>query len=50
LIIIWEKKTSAVSCSNQFGKYYQIIAFATKGATPRIFNRLKISPPLLPNY
>ena len=49
-LIIWKKKTSAVPCSNKFGKHYQIIAFATKGVTPRVFNRLRISPPLPPNY
>lgn len=49
-LIIWKKKTSAVPCSNKFGKHYQIIAFATKGKMPRVFNRLRISPPLPPNY
>ena len=49
-LIIWKKKTSAVPCSNKFGKHYQIIAFATKGAAPRVFNRLRINPPLPPNY
>jgi len=49
-IIIWKKKTSAVPCSNKFGKHYQIIAFATKDTTPRVFNRLRISPPLPANY
>ena len=49
-LIVWKKKTSAVPCSNKFGKHYQIIAFATKGKTPRIFNRLRISPPLPSNY
>lgn len=49
-LIIWKKKTSAVPCSNKFGKHYQIIAFAIKGETPRVFNRLRISPPLPPNY
>ncbi len=49
-LIIWKKKTSAVPCSNKFGKQYQIIAFATKGPSPSIFNRLRISPPLPPNY
>ena len=43
-LIIWKKKTSAVPCSTKYGIHYQIIAFATKGA-PRIFNRLRISPP-----
>ncbi len=41
-LIIWKKKTSAVPCSNKFGKNYQIIAFATKGASARVFNRLRI--------
>ncbi len=49
-LIIWRKKTSAVPCSNKFGKQYQIIAFATKGESPSIFNRLRISPPLPQNY
>ena len=49
-LIIWEKKTSAVPCSNKFGKHYQIIAFATKGEKTKTFNKLRISPPLPPNY
>ena len=49
-LIVWKKKTSAVPCSNKFGKHYQIIAFATKETSPRVFNRLRISPPLPPNY
>lgn len=49
-LIVWKKKTSAVPCSNKFGKQYQIIAFATKGKKPRVFNRLRISPPLPPHY
>ena len=49
-LIIWKKKTSAVPCSNKFGKHYQVIGFATKGSKPRIFNRLRISPPLPSNY
>lgn len=49
-IIIWKKKTSAVPCSNKFGKQYQVIAFAIKGQTPRVFNRLRNSPPLPPHY
>ncbi|MBI3034882.1 site-specific DNA-methyltransferase, partial [Candidatus Woesearchaeota archaeon] len=49
-LIIWKKKTSAVPCLNKFGKHYQIIAFATKGDKPRVFNKLKISPLLPPNY
>ncbi len=49
-LIIWKKKTSAVPCSNKFGKHYQVIGFATKGDRPRVFNRLRISPPLPPHY
>jgi DNA modification methylase len=49
-LIIWKKKTSAVPCSNKFGKHYQVIAFATKGEKPRVFNRLRITPPLPTNY
>jgi len=48
-LIIWKKKTSAVPCNTKYGIHYQIIAFATKDP-PRIFNRLRISPPLPPNY
>lgn len=33
-------------CSNRFGKQYQIIAYATNGNRPRIFNRLRIDLPL----
>jgi len=46
-LIIWKKKTSAVPSNNRFGKHYQIIVFATKGKTPRVFNKLRIDPPLL---
>lgn len=49
-LIIWKKKTSAVPCSNKYGKHYQIIAFASKGNKPKTFNKLRISPPLPPNY
>lgn len=49
-LIIWKKLTSAVPNTNKFGKHYQIIAFATKGNKPRLFNRLRIDPPLPPNY
>lgn len=49
-LIIWKKKSSAVPCSNKYGKHYQVIGFATKGDRPRVFNRLRISPPLPPNY
>lgn len=46
-LIIWKKKTSAVPANTKFGKHYQIIAFATKGKRPRVFNKLRIDPPLL---
>lgn len=46
-MIIWKKKTSAVPGRYRFGKHYQIIVFATKGAYPRVFNKLRIDPPLL---
>ena len=49
-LIIWKKKTSAIPGKTRFGKHYQIIVFATKGAKPRVFHRLRISPPLPPNY
>ena len=46
-LIVWKKKTSAVPIASGFGKHYQIIAFATKGEKPRVFNKLRIDPPLL---
>jgi len=46
-LIIWKKKTSAVPSNNRFGMHYQIIIFATKGKTSRVFNKLRIDPPLL---
>ena len=49
-LIIWKKKTSAVPGTKRFGKHYQVIAFATKGKTPRVFNRLRIDPPLPVGY
>lgn len=49
-LIIWKKKTSAVPSNNKYGKQYQIIAFATKGPSPRVFNKLRISPPLPAHY
>ncbi len=49
-LIIWKKKTSAVPSNYKYGKQYQIIAFATKGTSPRVFNKLRISPPLPANY
>lgn len=49
-LIIWKKKSSAVPVPNKFGKHYQILAYATKGEKARVFNRLRISPPLPANY
>jgi len=49
-LIIWKKKTSAVPCTGRYGKHYQVIAYATKGEKARVFNRLRISPPLPANY
>ena len=49
-LIIWKKKTSAVPVASKFGKHYQIIAYGTKGEKARVFNRLRISPPLPANY
>ena len=48
-LIIWKKMTSAVPSNLRFGKSYQIIAFATKGKKPSVFNKLRINPPLLKN-
>ena len=49
-LIIWKKMASAVPCSNKYGKHYQIIAYATKGARQRVFNRLRIQPPSPPHH
>ncbi|TAK63496.1 MAG: site-specific DNA-methyltransferase [Bacteroidetes bacterium] len=49
-LIVWKKKTSAVPGNHRYGKQYQVIAFATKGKTPRVFNRLRINPPLPQGY
>lgn len=49
-MIVWRKKTSAVPSEFRFGKQYQIIAFATKGLKPRVFNRLRVDLPPLPGY
>jgi len=49
-LIIWKKKTSAVPSEFRYSKQYQIIAFATRGEKPRVFNRLRIDPPLPPEY
>jgi site-specific DNA-methyltransferase (adenine-specific) len=44
-LIIWKKKTSPPPCKNHFNKQYQVIAYATKGKRPRVFNKLKIDSP-----
>ena len=49
-LIIWKKMTSAVPGQMRFGKSFQVIAFATKGKRPRVFNRLRINPPLLKHH
>ncbi|HXG84045.1 MAG TPA: site-specific DNA-methyltransferase, partial [Pyrinomonadaceae bacterium] len=49
-LIIWKKMTSAVPGQMRYGKSFQLIAFATKGNRPRVFNRLRINPPLLKHH
>ena len=49
-LIIWKKLTSAVPAKKRYGKHFQVIVFATKGASPRLFNKLRIDPPLPENY
>jgi DNA modification methylase len=49
-LIIWKKKTSAVPGNSRFSKQYQIIAYATKGEKPRVFNKLRIDLPPLPEH
>jgi site-specific DNA-methyltransferase (adenine-specific) len=49
-LIIWKKRTSAVPSAKRFGKQYQILAFATKGTKPKVFNKLRVDYPLLPEY
>jgi DNA modification methylase len=49
-LIIWKKKTSAVPCSNRFGKHYQIIAYSIEGKKAKVFNKLRIDPELPANY
>lgn len=49
-LIIWKKKTSAVPIETRFSKQYQIIAYAIKGKKPRIFNKVRIDPPPLPEH
>lgn len=49
-LLVWKKKTSAVPCPNCYSKQYQIIAYATKGSKPRVFNKVRIDPPPLPEH
>jgi len=49
-LIVWKKMTSAVPSAMRFGKAFQTIAFATKDKRPRVFNRLRINPPLLKHH
>lgn len=49
-LVIWKKMTSAVPGQARFGKAFQVIIFATKGKRPRVFNRLRINPPLLKHH
>lgn len=49
-LIIWKKMTSAVPGRTRYGKAFQIIVYATKGKRPRVFNRLRINPPLLKHH
>jgi len=49
-LIVWKKKTSAVPVNSSFSKQYQIIAYAIKGEKPRVFNKLRIDLPPLPEH
>ena len=49
-LIVWRKKTSAIPSEVRYGKAYQVIAFATKGRRARVFNRLRIDPPVPNGY
>jgi DNA modification methylase len=49
-LIIWKKKTSAVPINSRFSKQYQIIAYAIKGEKPRVFNKLRVDLPPLPEH
>lgn len=49
-LIIWKKQTSATPGNIRFGKQYQIIAFATKGTHPRLFNPLRYDAPIPSRY
>lgn len=49
-LIVWQKKTSAIPGLKRFGKAFQVIGFVTKGPRPRVFNRLRIDPPIPDGY
>jgi len=49
-LIVWKKKTSAIPVNSGFSKQYQIIAHAIKGDKPRVFNKLRIDLPPLPEH
>lgn len=49
-LVVWGKMTSANPSVVRYGKAYQIIAFATNGNRARVFNRLRIDPPLPLGY
>lgn len=49
-LIVWGKMTSANPSTLRYGKAYQIIAYATNGTRARVFNRLRIDPPLPAGY
>ncbi|MCD5390509.1 site-specific DNA-methyltransferase [candidate division NPL-UPA2 bacterium] len=49
-LIVWKKKTSAVPSEVRYSKQHQIIAFATKGERPRVFNKLRVDLPIPPEY
>jgi DNA modification methylase len=49
-LIVWKKKTSAVPVHSRYSKQYQIIAYAIKGDRPRVFNKLRIDLPPLPEH
>ncbi len=49
-LIVWKKMTSAVPVRSRYGLQYQIIAYAIKGDRARVFNRLRITPPLPSHY
>lgn len=49
-LIVWKKKTSAVPINSCYSKQYQIIAYAIKGEKPKVFNKLRIDLPPLPEH